>query len=55
MVAFNALNTRLAIGTLHLLRGQGAGARLTRLQVMSMAAQVMSAVETGAALFPDAP
>ena len=52
-VAFNALNTRLAIGTLHLLRDQGPGAKLTRLQVTSLAAQVMSAVETGGVLFPE--
>jgi farnesyl-diphosphate farnesyltransferase len=54
-VAFNALNTRLAIGTLHLLRDQGPGAKLTRLQVTSLAAQVMNAVETGSVLFPEAP
>ena len=52
-VAFNALNTRLAIGTLHLLRDQGPGAKLTRLQVTSLAAQVMNAVETGGPLFPE--
>jgi farnesyl-diphosphate farnesyltransferase len=55
MVAFNALNTRLAIETLHLLRDQGPGAKLTRLQVTSLAAQVMNAVETGGVLFPAAP
>lgn len=54
-VAFNAINTRLAIGTLHLLRDQGSGAKLTRLQVTGLAAQVMNAVETGAVLFPEAP
>jgi farnesyl-diphosphate farnesyltransferase len=55
MVAFNALNTRLAIETLHLLRDRGPGAKLTRLQVTSLAAQVMNAVETGGVLFPAAP
>jgi farnesyl-diphosphate farnesyltransferase len=54
-VAFNALNTRLAIGTLHLLRDQGPGAKLTRLQVTSLAAQVMNAVDRGGVLFPEAP
>ena len=55
IVAFNALNTRLAIGTLHLLRDQGSGAKLTRLQVAGLAAQVMNAVDTGGVLFPEAP
>ncbi|HEX4406448.1 MAG TPA: squalene/phytoene synthase family protein [Polyangia bacterium] len=52
-VAFNALNTRLAIATLRLLRDQGPGAKLTRLQVTGIAAQVMHAVETGGVLFPE--
>jgi len=55
MVAFNAINTRLAIGTLHVLRDRGPGAKLTRLQVTTLAAQVMNAVQTGGALFPEAP
>jgi farnesyl-diphosphate farnesyltransferase len=55
LVAFNALNSRLAIGTLRVLRDQGLGAKLTRLQVTTMAAQVMNAVETGGVLFPDLP
>jgi hypothetical protein len=37
------------------LRDQGLGAKLTRLQVTTMAAQVMNAVETGGVLFPDLP
>ena len=53
VVAFNTLNARLAIGTLHLLREKGAGAKLSRLRVMSIAAEVMLAVETGAPLFPE--
>ncbi|HTA17675.1 MAG TPA: squalene/phytoene synthase family protein, partial [Polyangia bacterium] len=52
-VAFNALNTRLAIATLRLLRDQGPGAKLTRLQVTGIAAEVMNAVETGGVLFPE--
>jgi farnesyl-diphosphate farnesyltransferase len=55
LVAFNALNLRLAIGTLHLLRDQGPGAKLTRLQVTGMAAQVLSAIETAGVLFPELP
>ena len=53
LVAFNALNLRLAIGTLQLLRDQGPGAKLSRVQVAGMAAQVMSALQTGGALFPE--
>ncbi len=52
-VAFNALNTRLAIATLRLLRDRGPGAKLTRLQVTGIAAEVMNAVETGGVLFPE--
>jgi hypothetical protein len=55
VVAFNALNTRLAIGTLHLLREKGAGAKLSRLRVMSIAAEVLLAAETGAPIFPESP
>jgi farnesyl-diphosphate farnesyltransferase len=55
LVAFNALNVRLAIGTLRLVRDRGPGAKLTRVQVTSMAAQVMNAVDTGGALFPERP
>jgi farnesyl-diphosphate farnesyltransferase len=55
VVAFNALNTRLAIGTLHLLRDKGLGSKLTRLQVTGLASQVMSAVESGGELFPERP
>jgi farnesyl-diphosphate farnesyltransferase len=55
MVAFNALNARLAIDTLHVLRDKGAGAKLTRLHVTGVAAQVARAVDTGQPLFPDSP
>jgi len=55
VVAFNALNARLAIGTLHLLRDKGAGAKLARIRVMAIAAEVLRAVETGAPLFPETP
>jgi len=55
LVAFNALNTRLAIATVHLLRERGAGAKLTRTQVAGIASEVMHAVETGGVLFPERP
>jgi farnesyl-diphosphate farnesyltransferase len=55
LVTFNALNVRLAIGTLHLLREKGAGAKLSRLRVMSIAAEVMLAVETAGPVFPELP
>jgi len=55
IVAFNALNLRLAIGTLHLLRTQGPGVKLTRTQVAGMLAQVMSAIGNGGVLFPERP
>lgn len=53
VVAFNALNARLAVATLRLLRDQGPGAKLTRLQVMGLAAEVVHAVETNDVLFPE--
>ena len=55
VVAFNTLNARLAIDTLRVLRDKGAGAKLTRVQVTSIAAQVLSAVANGDVLFPEAP
>jgi farnesyl-diphosphate farnesyltransferase len=55
IVAFNALNARLAISTLRLLRDRGTGAKLSRLQVTGVAAEVMSAVENDGALFGEAP
>jgi farnesyl-diphosphate farnesyltransferase len=55
LVAFNALNARLAIATLRLVRDKGSGAKLTRLQVTTLAAEVLAAVETGAAVFPESP
>lgn len=55
LVAFNAINTRLAIATLSLVRDQGAGTKLTRLQVTGLVGQVMNALQTGGALFPELP
>jgi hypothetical protein len=55
LVAFNALNARLAVGTLRRLRGEGLGAKLTRTEVLSIASQVIHAAETNAPLFPEQP
>jgi farnesyl-diphosphate farnesyltransferase len=56
LVAFNALNTRLAIATLHVVRtAKTPGAKLSRPQVVALTAEVMRAVETGAPLFPESP
>jgi len=55
ILAFNTLNARLAISTLHLLREKGPGAKLTRLQVAGIASEVLSAVDHGTPLFPEAP
>lgn len=55
LVAFNALNLRLAIATLPLLHERGPGAKLTRLQVAGMAADVMKAVTSDGVLFPERP
>ena len=51
LVAFNALNARLATATLRAMRDQGLGAKLTRTQVLGIAADVMHALDTGAPLF----
>jgi farnesyl-diphosphate farnesyltransferase len=55
LVAFNAINARLAIATLRLVRDRGPGAKLTRLQVATIAAEVLHALETGAPVFSEAP
>ena len=55
ILAFNALNLRLAIATLHLLRSQGPGSKLTRVQVAGILAQVSSALGNGGVLFPERP
>jgi farnesyl-diphosphate farnesyltransferase len=55
IVAFNALNLRLAIATLHLVRSQGPGVKLSRVQVAGILAQVTSALGNGGALFPERP
>jgi farnesyl-diphosphate farnesyltransferase len=47
LVAFNALIMRLAVGTLMVLRRDGLGAKLTRLEVASIVAQVAHGLDTG--------
>jgi hypothetical protein len=47
VVAFNALIMRLAVGTLTALRRDGLGAKLTRLEVASIIAQVAHGLDTG--------
>ena len=51
LVAFNALNARLATATLRAMRDRGLGAKLTRTQVLGISAEVMRALESGAPLF----
>jgi farnesyl-diphosphate farnesyltransferase len=47
LVAFNALIMRLAVSTLDVLRTQGLGAKLTRLQVAAIMAQVAHGLDSG--------
>jgi farnesyl-diphosphate farnesyltransferase len=47
LLAFNALIMRLAVGTLTVLRRDGLGAKLTRLEVASIIAQVAHGLDTG--------
>jgi hypothetical protein len=51
LVAFNAVNASLAIATLRLVRDRGPGAKLTRLQVVGIVADVVHAIDHGAPLF----
>jgi farnesyl-diphosphate farnesyltransferase len=51
LVAFNALNARLAIAALRTLRDRGTGSKLTRLQVAGLAAEVAHALDTNSPLF----
>jgi farnesyl-diphosphate farnesyltransferase len=51
LVAFNALVTKLAVGTLQVLRDRGLGAKLSRLQVAKIAAEVTHAIGQGGPLF----
>jgi farnesyl-diphosphate farnesyltransferase len=54
LVAFNALNARLALAALRTLRDRGVGSKLTRLQVAGLAAEVAHALDTDAPLFDQA-
>jgi farnesyl-diphosphate farnesyltransferase len=51
LVAFNALNARLALAALRTLRERGPGSKLTRLQVAGLAAEVAHALDTNGPLF----
>jgi farnesyl-diphosphate farnesyltransferase len=53
VVAFNALNARLALATLSVLHDQGLGSKLTRVQLTGLAVDVMRSIEAGASLFPE--
>jgi farnesyl-diphosphate farnesyltransferase len=55
LVAFNALNASLAVGTIRLLRERGLGAKLTRPQVLGLTTQIMHALDSGGPLFPARP
>jgi farnesyl-diphosphate farnesyltransferase len=52
VVAFNALNARLALATLHVLAEQGSGSKLTRQQLEGLTVDVMRSIEVGAPLSP---
>lgn len=54
VVAFNALNARLAIATLRVLRDHGPGSKLSRLQLTGLTADVMASIRAGATPFPEA-
>ena len=53
IVAFNALNARLALATLRVLRDRGLGSKLTRLQLSGLAADVMRSIRAGSSLVSD--
>ena len=54
LVAFNAVNARLAIAALRLMRDRGLGSKLGRSDVLGIAADVMHAIEAGTPLFAPA-
>jgi farnesyl-diphosphate farnesyltransferase len=51
VIGFNAFITKLAIASLQVVREQGPGAKLSRLQVAKLAAEVMQAIGRGRPLF----
>jgi farnesyl-diphosphate farnesyltransferase len=53
LVAFNAFVSKLALGTLRVLRERGTGAKLSRLEVMATSADVSRALGRGEPLFPE--
>jgi farnesyl-diphosphate farnesyltransferase len=52
VVAFNALNARLALATLHVLSEHGSGSKLTREQLKGLTVDVMRSIKVGAPLIP---
>lgn len=54
VVAFNALNARLALATLRVLSEHGPGSKLSRLQLTGLTADVMASIRAGATPFPEA-
>ena len=54
VVAFNALNARLALATLRALRDRGLGSKLTRVQLTGLADDVMRSIRSGSSLVSDA-
>jgi farnesyl-diphosphate farnesyltransferase len=53
IVAFNALNARLSLATLRVLRDHGPGSKLSRLQLTGLTADVMRSIRAGATPFPE--
>jgi farnesyl-diphosphate farnesyltransferase len=53
IVAFNALNARLSLATLRVLRDHGPGSKLSRLQLTGLTADVMNSIRAGATPFPE--
>lgn len=53
IVAFNALNARLALETLRILRSQGPGSKLTRVELTGLADDVMRSISAGTSLLTE--
>ena len=53
IVAFNALNARLALATLRVLRSQGPGSKLTRVELTGLADDVMRSISAGTSLLTE--
>jgi farnesyl-diphosphate farnesyltransferase len=53
VIAFNALNARLALATLEVLSAQGLGSKLTRQQLKGVIEDVLGSIRAGASLLPE--